>query len=150
MLEFLAKKDKYWREVALFHCKDKNLADDIVQEMYLRFHRNYKKDTVYTHYVIMVIRSIYFNMRKAKDNYIYMDDASLDWYHTNNIELFEPNDDQQKLLDACDEIKWYQKEILEESYHRSYRQIAKDLKVSYGFIASEIKKAKQQILNETT
>ncbi len=40
ILESLSKKDKYWRQIAFNICKDKSLADDLVQEMYLRRYEN--------------------------------------------------------------------------------------------------------------
>ena len=38
MLLELSKKDKKWRHIALKLCGNKDLADDIVQEMYLKLH----------------------------------------------------------------------------------------------------------------
>ena len=36
ILAELAKKDAQWRKMAFQICKDKDLADELVQEMYLK------------------------------------------------------------------------------------------------------------------
>lgn len=66
-LEILCKKDKIWRKFAFNICKDKMMADDLVQEMYLRFHRN-PKETATDWYVCQVIKSLYYNeIKKTRD-----------------------------------------------------------------------------------
>ena len=35
MLEELCKRDDEWRKIALKICGDKNIADDVVQQMYI-------------------------------------------------------------------------------------------------------------------
>ena len=59
MLHQLAKKDSKWREIALKICKDKMLADDIVQEMYLKLANNKKQ--INDFYVIIVIRNLFID-----------------------------------------------------------------------------------------
>ena len=39
MIEQLSLNDSLWRKTAFTICKDKDTADEIVQEMYLRFER---------------------------------------------------------------------------------------------------------------
>ena len=45
MLNEICKKDKYWRTIAFAICKDKDLADDLVQDMYVKLH-NVKLDRI--------------------------------------------------------------------------------------------------------
>ena len=40
MLEYLSQNDEQWRRTALTICKDKTLADEIVQTMYLKIYEN--------------------------------------------------------------------------------------------------------------
>jgi DNA-directed RNA polymerase specialized sigma24 family protein len=57
MLEELAKKDSQWRKMALHICKDKNTADDLVQNMYLYLA---SKEGVFDDgYIYFTIKSIY-------------------------------------------------------------------------------------------
>ena len=39
MIEQLSLNDSLWRKTAFTICKDKDTADEIVQEMYLRFEK---------------------------------------------------------------------------------------------------------------
>ena len=140
MLQELSKKDKLWRNIAFNICKNKFLADEIVQEMYLRFHRN-PKDEVNDYYVALVIKSVYLNMLKEKTN------ASINSFHyieDTNID-FEPNDKEQAILDEIDNLTWTQKELLAEVYDRSYREIESIYNINYGYSYLQVKKAKEKV-----
>ena len=39
MLEILTKKNSEWMSMAMSICRDKNIAKDLVQDMYLRLNR---------------------------------------------------------------------------------------------------------------
>jgi DNA-directed RNA polymerase specialized sigma24 family protein len=140
MLQELSKKDKLWRNIAFNICKNKFLADEIVQEMYLRFHRN-PKDEVNDYYVALVLKSVYLNMLKEKTN------ASINSFHyieDTNID-FEPNDKEQAILDEIDNLTWTQKELLAEVYDRSYREIESIYNINYGYSYLQVKKAKEKV-----
>lgn len=59
MLEELAKLDQYWRNVALTICHDPILADDLVNDMYIKMHerqppkwnKRYVYRTIYNLYI---------------------------------------------------------------------------------------------------
>jgi len=140
MLQELSKKDKLWRNIAFNICKNNFLADEIVQEMYLRFHRN-PKDEVNDYYVALVLKSVYLNMLKEKTNasinsFHYIEDKSND---------FEPNDKEQAILDEIENLTWTQKELLAEVYDRSYREIESIYNINYGYSYLQVKKAKDKV-----
>ena len=143
MLEELAKKDSLWRTIAFNICKDRMLADDIVQEMYLRFNRN-PKEYATDGYVAFVISSVYLNYLKK------LNDISLSefYYLECHDKPFEPTDKQQEILDKLEDIEWWKLELIDESYDRSYREIAKVLNVNYGFIYRSITNATKEILGD--
>jgi len=64
MLEQLAKRDKDWRRMALQICGDKMTADDLVQDMYLKF-ADYDKE-LNDYYVFFAIRSIFLDSIKKR------------------------------------------------------------------------------------
>jgi len=57
MLEELCKRDKDWRRMAFHICKSKDIADDIVQDMYIKF-SNYNKSL--NEYYVFFALNLYF------------------------------------------------------------------------------------------
>jgi len=143
MLEELSKKDKLWRKIAFSICKDRMLADDIVQEMYLRFHRN-PKEKATNSYVAFVISSVYFNyLKKRKDVSL----AEFYYIECHN-KPFEPTDEEQKILDKLEAVEWWKLELIDESYDRSYREIGRIYNINYGFVSKAIINATKDILGD--
>ena len=65
MLEELCKRDKDWRRMAFHICKSKDIADDIVQDMYIKF-SNYNKP-INEYYIFFALKSIFLDyLRKEK------------------------------------------------------------------------------------
>jgi len=143
MLEELSKKDKLWRKIAYNICRDRMLADDIVQEMYLRFHRN-PKERATNSYVAFVISSVYFNYLKERK------DISLSefYYIECHNKPFEPTDEQQEILDRLESVEWWKLELIDESYDRSYREIGRIYNINYGFVSKAIINATKDILGD--
>ena len=136
MLEILATKDSKWREIALKICKDKMLADDIVQEMYLKLADCQKQ--INDFYVIIVMKNIFLDhIKKEKLN------VSLNKFY--NLEAdeitFEIDDQQKKIID---DIYWVAKDYLIMSYDMSLREMAKALNTNYAFIYRTMKKEKDK------
>ena len=61
---------------------------------------------------------------------------------------FQPDDRQQEVLDKANDLKWYQVELLKESYDNSNRSIGEKYNMNYGFVHREIHKAVKEILGE--
>ena len=142
ILNELSKKDKEWRKAAYLICKDKMMADDLVQEMYLRLMNRTKWND---YFVYITLRNLFLDrLRKEKDVRInelhYLEDRT---------EVFEPDDEEQKVLDAFDELDWVQKELLlERANGMSLRDIQKRYNINYGFTYRETTKAKDIIKNK--
>lgn len=68
----LAKKDSQWRKMALQICKDKDLADELVQEMYIKVSNKVKP--LSDGYIFVTLRSLFYDHLKNKD--ILVDDFS--------------------------------------------------------------------------
>ena len=136
MLEILATKDSKWREIALKICKDKMLADDIVQEMYLKLADCQKQ--INDFYVIIVMKNIFLDhIKKEKLN------VSLNkFYNLESDEITFEIDDQQKKI--IDDIYWVAKDYLIMSYDMSLREMAKALNTNYAFIYRTMKKEKDK------
>ncbi len=98
MIEQLAQRDSDWRLMAFKITKDKDLADDIVQEMYLKAHtfKNINNSYIYT-----ILRNLFYDSLKTKE--ILIDDFT----------RFEIIDDEYVTLPEFDELTkrltWYEK-----------------------------------------
>ncbi len=137
MLEELAKKDKFWRQKALQICKDIDLADEIVQEMYLKF---YNKNYTITDdfYIIATLRNLFLDYKKKPYN--------TELQETPATETFELDDKEQEILQN---LNWHEIELIEMNYNNSIRKIARELNCCHNFVRREIIKAKKR-LNGTT
>ena len=135
MLEELAKKDSLWRKKALQICKDKDLADELVQEMYLKF---YTKNNLNTDefYIIATLRNLFINYTKKPTNAELKDIPS--------YETFEVDDKEQKILQS---LNWHEIELIEMNYEKSIRKIARELNCCHNFVRREIIRAKKRLTN---
>lgn len=137
MLNHLAKKDSKWREIALIICKDKMLADDIVQDMYLKLANNKKQ--INDFYVIIVMRNLFLDNIKKEKLKISLEVC---YNYENQTNTFEVDDQQQKIIDN---LYWVAKEYLTMSFDMSIRKMAKELNTNYGFIYRTMKNEKDKI-----
>ena len=138
----LAKDDARWRMVALKLCGNKQMADDLVQDMYLKV-AEYK--SINASFVYKTIKSLYIdNLRERKNarieehNYLECTDKS-----------FEPNDYEQDILNKFDELYWTDQDLIRESYDRSMREIQKMYPmINYSYAQRQILKSIKEILGK--
>jgi len=146
MLEELSKKDKKWREIAFSLCGDQMLADDIVQDMYLKSIR-YDKP-LNDAYIYFIIKSIFLDYcRKQSNNKT----IRLDNLHfvKDNVSLFEIDDNDLEILNRYNDLDWKQRELIDMSYDKSLRQIEKELPlINYGYVYRQIKQGREEILKK--
>jgi RNA polymerase sigma factor (sigma-70 family) len=159
----LSKKDSYWRSIALKICRNKFMADDIVQEMYLKLCNNDKDKNDF--YVIIVMRNIFLDTIKkdkmltslASENNIQIKQLSngfndnddkeremhkIDFFDVEDKSInhkFEYSDNEQKFIDN---LKWYEKELIELTSDYSFREIEKIYNINYQFVRRILNKTK--------
>jgi len=140
ILNEIAKQDTKWRAFALKICNDKSLADDLTQEMYIRVSN-------YTKWNNSLIHRIIYNcfIDYVRDNKeIYTDSFEM---HSPTDKKYEPNDDEQKVLDAFYQLEWRQQELIEESYDKSLREIQKAFPmINYAYAYRQVKEGLRKIL----
>ena len=132
MLELLAKKDNYWRQIAYKICKDKYLADDIVNDMYLKLAENEKAKNDF--YVVIVIRNLFIDTTKER-KYITIDENFTKEVNTN----YEIDDNELQLIDS---LEWWERDLIELSHDYSLRELGKKLNINYAFIHRTIKRVR--------
>ena len=72
MIYELAKKDAQWRKMSYQICKDRDLADELTQEMYLKLQNKIKP--LSDGYIFVTLRSLFYDY--LKNNNILIDDFS--------------------------------------------------------------------------
>ena len=140
ILEELSKKDKQWRKAAYVICKDKMIADDLVQEMYLKLmNRTNWND----YFVFITLRNLFLDyLRKQKD--VRLEELH---YIEDRTEAFEPDDEELKILEEFYKLDWIKQELLlERSTGESLRDIEKKYNINYGFVYRQTTTAKEVIL----
>jgi RNA polymerase sigma factor (sigma-70 family) len=144
MLNELAKKDLLWRELAYKICGDKNTADDVVQEMYIRRLNNDRGQDMTDYYIFCTMRSIHRNMittnRLLPVGEIVTERAT--------DQKFEPDDKQQELLNKVNKLSFTKRELLELNYDNSLREIEEQYGINYVYVHRSIQKARQEILGK--
>jgi DNA-directed RNA polymerase specialized sigma24 family protein len=129
----LSKKDSYWRSIALKICRNKFMADDIVQEMYLKLCNNDKDKNDF--YVIIVMRNIFLDTIKKDKMFLDVDNYD---FKDNDI-TFEIDDNEKEFIEG---LKWYEKELIEMSYDKSFHEIQRELNINYQFVRRILNKTK--------
>jgi len=143
MLEKLALKDSQWRNIAYSICKDRMLADDLTQEMYLRL-MNVDKD-INDFYVILTIKNLYIDYLKQQNKTIHLD--KLDFIFESKINEFAITDEQKEIINNFNNLKFYEREIIELTAEKSLRQIQKEYNLHYAFVFKTKRNAINKIIN---
>lgn len=111
----LAKKDAQWRKMALQICKCKDLADELVQNMYIKL--SDRTIAVSDGYIFVTLRSLFYD--SLKNNDILIDDFS----------KFEIQDEEYCEGIDYDEISkdltWYEKTMFEQSTLLGQRELSR-------------------------
>lgn len=116
VIELLAKNDANWRKMALHICKDKDLADELVQEMYLKSH-TFKSDS--PNYIFFVLKNLHYDYKKS--NVVCIDDFSN--FDIQEVESHEPEDINYD--EAVKSLTWYEKTIFEQSILLGQRKLSR-------------------------
>ena len=121
MLEFLAKEHTLWIRMVINMGCSKDVAEDIVQEMYLKLHRlikeedkiMYNDDEVNRFYVFVTLKNLYIDYRKAKNRYVFFEFDEKDKFSEDTLSDDESNFDENEAFSSL--IKNISEEI--NSWH---------------------------------
>ena len=139
MLDELCKRDKEWRKMAFHICKNKDIADDIVQDMYMKF-ANYNK-VLNDYYIFFALKSIFLDyLRKEKPKAELSENLC-------NFDDYDYNDDTIKELALLKvkELPYFERELLTVTQTISQRQLARETEISFIVINQTIKKTKVKL-----
>ena len=150
MLEYLSQNDEQWRRTALTICKDKTLADEIVQTMYLKIYENNidleKLSKKYVNRVLInLCKDFHKSQTKANEKTIRLDDT-FDISQEDNTTYF--CDEDLNYLNKAKELSEEDQLILSQSYTRPLRDIADRNDTSTNKVFRRLKNARKEVLGE--
>jgi len=142
MLEELCKRDKDWRRMAFHICKSKDIADDIVQDMYIKF-SNYNK-SLNEYYIFFALKSIFLDYLRKEKTKVELNEnlCNFDEYD------FEQDKIKELALEKVKQLPYFEKELLTVTQEISQRQLARETDISFIVINQTIKKTKKQLWEE--
>jgi RNA polymerase sigma factor (sigma-70 family) len=142
MLERLSKRNEEWRNLAYRICGNYDHAQDLVQQMYLKL-ADYKR--VNDAMVAITIKNLWLDLLKKKNREVGIDSFHSLPYGENT---FEPSDKQIEYLNRFDELPMVQKELIQESFDKSTREIGREFNINYCYVHRQIHKGLKKILKE--
>ena len=142
MLERLSKRNEDWRNLAYRICGNYDHAQDLVQQMYLKL-ADYKR--VNDAMVAITIKNLWLDLLKKKNREVGIDSFHSLPYGENT---FEPSDKQIEYLNRFDDLPMVQKELIQESFDKSTREIGREFNINYCYVHRQIHKGLKKILKE--
>jgi RNA polymerase sigma factor (sigma-70 family) len=142
MLEELAKRDKDWRKMAFHICKSHDTADDLVQDMYLKF-ANYDKK-VNDFYIYFAIKSIWLDkLKDKKTKTVELIDNFNIFADTYDFELDEI---KEITLKKVKQLPFFERELLKvTTQEMSQRELSRQTGINLLVIQKTVKKTKEQL-----
>ncbi len=149
LINTLAKDDKKWREIAFYICGDKDTANDLVQEMYIKFsgdnYDKYKKVSPFL--ASLTIKNLWYDMSKSKVN--KSTSRLIENYDIEDtVPDFEVEDKHLGYLDRFNSLPFRQQEFILESYDFSLREIAKKFNIHYSYVNTQIHEGLRYVLGD--
>jgi RNA polymerase sigma factor (sigma-70 family) len=154
ILEILSKKHNEWLRMAMSFGADRDTAQDLVQDMYLRMYKYvenperimYNEDEVNTYFVFVVLRNLYVSSKKGMT---FTELEELDG------EMDEPNYEMEtahnnlidQMWDEVEEWHWYDSKLF-KLYHNTdmtIKKISEETKISERSIWNTLDNGRKRI-----
>ena len=154
-LEKIAEKHDDWHRIVLsFGCKE-SIAEDIVQEMYIRIHTYITKgvdisydDDVNHMYIYRTLRSLYIELHRKEKNIIKTNIDNLAEYIDENESLTKGDvcSAMQQMDSLLDKTFWYDRTVFEIiSSGTSIAELSRKTNITYYSLYFTHKRVKQLI-----
>lgn len=142
-MEKLFEKHKDWLRIVLkFGCR-KDVAEDIVQDMYLKIGEYLNKkviDIMYNeeelnyYYIYLTLKSLYFNYSKRESKRVLHNFNECDTYsnelinedYVNNFEVAE-----KVIEEELSKLHWYDKKVWDMYQHTNLAELSRNTGIGY-------------------
>lgn len=158
ILEIIYDKHKDWINIVRSFGCNKDTAEDIVQECYLKLNKiinsganiMYDDKEINYYYVFRTLRSLFIDLKRKESKTILVNyDPLLDTRHTeisNDIDIEKIYKD---ILDELKEMHWYDRKIFEYiDQGESITGLSKKTDISYYSIYNTYKKVLEHLKNK--
>ena len=133
-MEELTSKDKEWRLLALKICGCKSLADDLVQDMYLKLIlRASNGETFNKAYIYYTLKHLYVTTLRNSKKEILVDDFTLINRKKNQEEAYVTQQ-RYELLEMVKDLSLWEREVLFITHEKSLRQAEDETGIHYGVL----------------
>ena len=154
-LEKIAEKHDDWHRIVLsFGCKE-SIAEDIVQEMYIRIHTYITKgvdisygDDINHIFIYRTLRSLYIDLHRKEKNIIKINIDNLAEYIDENEGLTKGDvcNAMQQMDSLLDKTFWYDRTVFEIiSSGTSIAELSRKTNITYYSLYFTYKRVKQLI-----
>ena len=147
MLDFLAKKDNLWRDIAFRFTNDKDSANELVQNMYLRIlDYNCEQKKLTTSFVTTVLYNLFKYKKKGTKKSIK--EVEFNGYNLSEDCKIETTTKQDYYQKKANKLSKEEKELLILSYDYSLRDVAEILDTTYLTVHRKLGNARIKVLRE--
>lgn len=119
MIEKLSQRDKQWRDLAYKICGCKSLADDLVNDMYLRVY-DQQPEKVSDGYIYTILRNLFIDQTRERSKIAFVDFSNIE------IETEEPTQPQPAIEPLLDGLTWYERTIFEKATLVGQRELSRN------------------------
>ena len=161
-LSEIAKKHNDWINIVLSFGCDPDIAEDLVQEMYLKIDSLIKrgidityKDEINYYYIYKTLKSLFLDLKRKEkniikvniyDNYIKNYGKYVEEYLQYNEQEIDLVEKMQKLNKILDNLYWYDRKIFDLiSNGMSIQELSNQTKISYYSLYNTYRNVKKHI-----
>ena len=155
MLSKIFQKHRIWIDiVSSFGC-NKDTAEDIVQEMYIKIQKNlnngldinYDNDDYNYFYIFKTLKSMFLDLRRKESKvFIFnIDDQPSYYNHINDVNYEEAYD---KILKELDKLYWYDKKVYQLlEGNESVAKLSRKTNIPYHSLYNTYRKVLERLKN---
>lgn len=143
ILSRLSENHEQWISIAVHICRDSYLAQDLVQDMYLKLSKYARGKEINEWYVYVTIKNLFYDHVKEAGKFSQIDERILAQPDT------ESDQAQENLLNCLEkqleELHWYNRQLILLKQNKSPRVIQKECGINYQHIYRTTQKTEEEL-----